>query len=111
MAKYFNNKDLKRINRFSLSYMYPVIFDYNNDGILVFFPDLPGVFTYGHDEEHSFFNAREALGLHLFGLEQDQESIPLPSRLYEIKLKSNQATSLVDVDMSLIRNQAKSLIY
>ncbi|KML40619.1 type II toxin-antitoxin system HicB family antitoxin [Cytobacillus firmus] len=89
------------------SYSYPAVFDYADDGISVSFPDLPGVFTFGDDEDEAFRNAKEALGLHLFGMEQDEEDIPNPSKLYQVNLESNQAVALVNVFMPLIRDRVK----
>lgn len=47
-----------------------------DDGISVTFPDLPSCFSYGNDEIHALSNAKEALELHIFGLEDDKKTIP-----------------------------------
>lgn len=93
--------DLKR------SYSFPAIFEYDEDGISVFFPDLPGVFTCGDTEEEANHNAKEALGLHLFGMEQDLDPIPAPSKVYELTLESQQAVVIVNVFMPIIRDRVQ----
>jgi predicted RNase H-like HicB family nuclease len=48
-------------------------------GYSVYFPDLPGCVTVGEDFSHALKMAEEALGLHLWGIGQDGESIPVPT--------------------------------
>lgn len=95
------DKDLKR------SYSFPAVFDYDEDGISVSFPDLPGVFTCGDDEEEAYRYAKEALGLHLFGMEVDFDPIPDPSKVNQLSLDSNQAVVIVNVFMPLIRDRVQ----
>ena len=45
----------------------------------VFFPDLPGCFSYGKDLEEAQRMAAEAASLHVYGMECDNEEIPTPS--------------------------------
>ena len=45
----------------------------------VFFPDLPGCYSYGKDLDEAQRMATEAASLHVYGLEQDKEEIPVPS--------------------------------
>ena len=56
-------------------YSYIAIFNYNEDGIAIEFPDLPGCYPCADkdDTESALKNAKEALGLHLWGMEQDEE--------------------------------------
>ena len=39
-------------------YIYPAIFDFDEDGITVTFPDLPGCITCGDSQEEAFKNAK-----------------------------------------------------
>ena len=61
------------------TYLYPAVFEYAADGISIEFPDLPGCLPCGMTTEEAVKNAKEALALHLYGMEQDGESIPEPS--------------------------------
>ncbi|MEG0240311.1 type II toxin-antitoxin system HicB family antitoxin [Anaerorhabdus sp.] len=50
-----------------------------------YFPDLPGCGTSGDTIEEVCANAKEALELHIYGMEKDNDKLPSPSR----KLKTN----------------------
>ncbi|MCG3084073.1 MULTISPECIES: type II toxin-antitoxin system HicB family antitoxin [unclassified Anoxybacillus] len=84
-------------------YIYPAIFDDDSDGISVEFPDLPGCFTCGDTEEEALQMAKEALALHLYGLEQENEVIPEPSKLSDIPYKNNKTVVFIEVWMPPFR--------
>lgn len=48
-------------------------------GYSVYFPDLPGCTSYGETLSVAQSNAQDALGLHLYGMEQDGDPVPTPS--------------------------------
>lgn len=84
-------------------YYYPAIFGYTKgEEIYVVFPDLD-VATSGVDDADALLSARECLGISIFGLEEDGEDIPSPSKLSEIKLEDNERAVLVDVFMPSVR--------
>ena len=85
-------------------YVFPAIFDYAPDGISVEFPDLPGCLTCGSTDEEALSMAKEALGLHLWGMERDGDEIPAPTPVQSISRESNQSVMLIEVWMPLIRN-------
>ena len=67
---------MKRVDR----YFYPAIFTYEEDQeIAVEFPDL-NVATSGVNDDDALLSARELLGTVMFGLEEDGETIPEPTR-------------------------------
>lgn len=84
-------------------YFFPAVFTYE-DGkeIAVEFPDLD-VATCGKDDTDALLSARELLGLTLFGLEEDGEDIPTPSKLSALSLAANQCATLIDVYMPAVR--------
>ena len=84
-------------------YIYPSIFSFDEDGISVEFPDLEGCFTCGDTTQEAITNAKEAMGLHLFGMEEDNETIPAPTDIKDIKLEDNQSIVLIEVYMPIIR--------
>ncbi len=84
-------------------YIYPAIFDYADDGISVKFPDLPGCFTCGEDDDEAFMMARDVLGLWMEFIENNKEEIPEPSKLIDVKLEENQRVVLIDVWMPTVR--------
>ncbi len=67
------------------NYSYIGVLEYADDGISVYFPDLPGCFTCADTTEKAVKNAKEALGLHLWGMEQDGEPIPEPTSIENIE--------------------------
>ena len=84
-------------------YIYPAVFSYEpGEEISVVFPDLD-VATSGVDDDDALLSARELLGITLFGLEEDGEDIPAPSRLNAVQLSENERAVLVDVYMPSIR--------
>ncbi|QIB26279.1 type II toxin-antitoxin system HicB family antitoxin [Caloranaerobacter azorensis] len=89
-------------------YIYPAIFDYAEDGITVEFPDIPGCITCGATTEEALKNAKEALELNLYGIEEDGEKIPEPSEPKDIKLESNQTIVLVEVWMIPVRDYMRN---
>ncbi|MDR1216716.1 MAG: type II toxin-antitoxin system HicB family antitoxin [Treponema sp.] len=45
-------------------------------GISVYFPDIPGCISCGDDFDHALQMAKEALSLHIYGMEKDGETPP-----------------------------------
>ena len=88
-------------------YSYVAVFSYDDDGISITFPDLPGCYPCADkdDTDMALKNAREALGLHMWGLEQDGEDIPIPTSIPALTLESNQVPVLIDVFMPPIRER------
>jgi predicted RNase H-like HicB family nuclease len=85
------------------NYIYPCVFIYEADGISIYFPDLDGCVSHGETERDAFYNAREALTLHLYGMEQDGETAPEPSRLRDVGLDANEKAVLVEAAMPAFR--------
>ena len=91
-------------------YSYIAVFTYEEDGISIEFPDLPGCYPCADKDniEKALENAKEALGLHIWGMEEDGEEIPRPSSITDISLENNQVFALIDVFMPPIRERVKS---
>jgi predicted RNase H-like HicB family nuclease len=47
-----------------------------NPGISVYFPDVPGCISCGDNFDHALQMAKEALSLHIYGIEKDGEALP-----------------------------------
>lgn len=91
-------------------YSYVAVFSYDEDGISIEFPDLPGCFPCADkgDTEGALKNAREALGLHIWGMEQDGEELPVPSSITDLHLESNEVPVLIEVFMPPVREKINS---
>ena len=87
-------------------YIYPAFFYFDPDGISIEFPDLPGCLPCANTQEEAFANAREALGLHLYGMEQDGDEIPASSAISTLHPEDGGIVVLVDVFMPPIRDKA-----
>jgi predicted RNase H-like HicB family nuclease len=86
-------------------YLYPAVLKYEDDSILVSYPDLEGCMTFGKNEEEALFHAKEALEGYLYVLERDHTEIPFPSKVKDIEVDGSEAVALIDVWMPLVRDQ------
>ncbi|MCL2772026.1 MAG: type II toxin-antitoxin system HicB family antitoxin [Oscillospiraceae bacterium] len=91
-------------------YSYIAVVSFDDDGISINFPDLDGCFTCAETEDEVFQMANEALGLHMWGMEQDDETIPEPSNIKNIKLEKNETAMLVEVFMPSIRDKINNRV-
>jgi predicted RNase H-like HicB family nuclease len=90
-------------------YIFPAIFEPGEKkGYTVSFPDLPGCITEGDTMEEALHMAKEALELHLYGMEEDEDEIPNPSRPEELKVPEKSFVSLVEVWMRVIRDKMEN---
>jgi predicted RNase H-like HicB family nuclease len=80
-------------------YIYPGVFSYDEDGISVWFPDLPGCNTCGATQEETMNRAKEALAGHLSCMEDDGDLIPEPSDMRKIKTEPQEVIALVEAWM------------
>ena len=58
---------------------YLAVFEPSRDGYGVYFPDLPGCISWGDSFPSAKAAAKEALALHLYGMKQNGECIPMPA--------------------------------
>lgn len=84
-------------------YVYPALFSYDEDGISIEFPDLPGCFSCADTDEEALYMAEDVLGLWMVELEEENEEIPSPTNLKDIEVGDNQKTVLVSVWMPTVR--------
>lgn len=91
-------------------YSFPAFFYYDKDGISIEFPDLPGCLPCADTSAEAFRNAKEALGLHLFGMEQDHEPIPSPTPIDELHPETNGVIAMVEVFMPAVRDRINNKV-
>jgi predicted RNase H-like HicB family nuclease len=87
------------------TYVFPAVLTFGEDGISVEFPDLPGCLTCGGSPEEAIDMARDALALHLWGLEDDGDAPPQPTSIRDLRLGNDQVPVLIDVWMPAIRDE------
>lgn len=72
---------------------YLAVMEKTSDGYSVYFPDLPGCVSWGNDLEEAQKMAKEALELHLYGMEKERLSFPVASK--SVNVNSGDIVSLV----------------
>lgn len=86
-------------------YAFPAFFYFDEDGISIEFPDLPGCLPCAQTQEEAFRNAKEALGLHLYGMEQDHDPIPEPTPVNQLSPEDGGVVVMVEVFMPAVRER------
>lgn len=88
-------------------YVFPALFELEEGipGFTITFPDLPGCITEGDTIEESLNMAREALALHLYGMEEDGDEIPTASDPVQLLRKEGSFYTLIEVRTGLIRDK------
>ncbi|MHB8076514.1 type II toxin-antitoxin system HicB family antitoxin [Desulfosporosinus fructosivorans] len=82
------------------------VFEPSSEGTFgVYFPDLPGCISMGDDFQHAQSMAEEALGLHLWGMEKDGESIPSPSQPKFNNIPKGSVVVAITVFPDMVRNE------
>jgi len=87
------------------TYIYPAILAYADSGISIEFPDLPGCLPCADTAEEAVKNSKEAMGLHLWGMEKDNDPIPAPTDITKLKHSNGQIVLLVEVFMPPVRER------
>lgn len=90
------------------TYVYPAILHYAEDGISIGFPDLPGCTSCSDTTEEAARDAREALGVHLWGMERDGDPIPEATPADRLPLGAKEIPLLVEVYMPAVRARLDS---
>lgn len=86
-------------------YAFPAFFYFDEDGISIEFPDLPGCLPCAQTQEEAFHNAKEALGLHLYGMERDHDPIPEPTPVNRLSPEDGGIVVMVEVFMPSVRER------
>ncbi len=92
---------------------YPVYLEKDKDsdyGVTV--PDLPGCFSAGETIEEALENAEEAILTHVEGMFMDNETIPIPSLIEDLKKRNslkNVIWSVVTIDIGKLSKVVKRI--
>jgi len=77
----------------------------SNDGYGVFYPDLPGCISFGNNLEEVEKNAKEALELHIYGMEKDGDILPTPSKIVdEEHIQDGCIVLMISVFPDMVKN-------
>lgn len=83
---------------------YLAVLEPSTDGYGVFFPDFDGCVSFGGSIEEAQENAKEALELHIYGMEQDGETLPPPSKNISKDIVTNGIVVAVSVFPDVVKN-------
>lgn len=81
-----------------MKYVYPAIFTKDDKFYSVNFPDLEGCYTQGDTIEDALEMAEDILCMTLYNLEENKQSIPVPSDIKSISVGTDEIVSLVSCD-------------
>lgn len=92
---------------------YPIVIHKDPDSTFgVTVPDLPGCFSAGDTLNEALRMSQEAIELHIEGLLEDKDAVPIPSSIDEHQ-SSNEFTggiwALVDVDLDKLMGPAERI--
>lgn len=79
-------------------YVYPAIFEPEEGGYSVYFPDLEGCYTCGGDLQEAIVMAEDVLAFYLYDEEVEGKTIPEPSRSEDISLKTGEFANYIACD-------------
>ena len=86
------------------TYRYPALFESCEEGgYTVTFPDLPGIITEGDNIDEAVAMAKEALALHILGMERDGDIIPDPTDPVALAPQAGSFYSLIEAYLPLLR--------
>lgn len=90
-------------------YFFPAVVGCTKSGnYSVWFPDLPGCITAGDTIEEVSRNIKEALSLHLYGMEEDGDEIPVPTNVKDIACGKGEFCMIAEVNMKVYRKKRQN---
>ena len=87
------------------TYIFPALFSKDEFGFSIEFPDLPGCFSCNENFEKAFKSAKEAMQLHLYGMEKDGDEIPEPTPLELLKPEIDGTVVIIEAWMPAFREK------
>ena len=81
-----------------MKYVYPAIFEPDEDKIGVSFPDVPGCFTFGDDMADAIEMAQDCLEMMLVHYEDEGLAVPAPSDAKGVRTEHTVSLVLADTD-------------
>lgn len=88
-----------------MKYIYPAIITQEEDGVLVYFPDIEGTHTDGATIEEALDNAEDVLNLMLTTMEDEGMEIKKPTAISDLKIPTGATVSLVRADTLVYRRK------
>ena len=79
-------------------YYFPAVFTLEDNLYSIAFPDIKGCYSSSESLQEGLENAKDALCLMLYDMEESGEPIPAPSDIKSIRPAENQFVSLITCD-------------
>ena len=86
-------------------YVFPAVFEPEDGGYNVTFPDLPDCYTCGDDAEHAVYMATDVLNFYLSDEETDGHEIPSPRSIKAVKAPEGGFVSAILADTAEYRRK------
>lgn len=86
-----------------MKYAYPAIFQPEEGGFFISFPDLDGCFTQAASIPEGMDMAADALNLMLWHMEEEALNIPVPSSLRNLTCDADSFATLISADTDVYR--------
>jgi predicted RNase H-like HicB family nuclease len=89
-------------------YAYPAIFEKEDGGYSIYFPDIEGCYTQAEDLTDGIENAGDALCLMLYELEKEKKDIPKATNIKDVEANSDDIITLIACDTQFYKNYFES---
>ena len=96
--------NIKEINY--MKAVYPVVLSKGKECLIVYVPDF-NINTQGRDEADAMEMARDAIGIVGIDMEDENEPLPTPSRISDVK-KENESDTITLVDVDFLEYRRKN---
>lgn len=91
------------------SLTYFAVFEPSTDGGFgVYYPDLPGCISYGKNYKEAVKMAKEALELHIYGMEEDSDNLPNPNDPPELEIDDETSSGYIVAPITIYPDIAKN---
>jgi len=85
-------------------YTYPAIFEKEDSGYSIYFPDIEGCYTQAENVAEGIENAGDALCLMMYELEKQGKTIPDCSNMKILGVRENDIVTLIACDTQFYKN-------
>ena len=86
-------------------YLFPAIFEKEEDGYSISFPDLEGAFSCADTFEEALYMAKDCLAGYISYMEEEEQKIPKATIPYTKKLDENSFVQLIEAYLPPYRDE------
>lgn len=89
-------------------YQFVALFNKEESGYNLWFPDLEEAYTCVDSFDDLFVSAKEVLELTLYGRIRDDEEIPEPTSIENLTIQEGEAPILIEVNMKVLKEKMEN---